>query len=408
MLLRSIIAGLALLAGSAAARAEGGTLVIVGGALDFANEEIFAALLEARPEGAPGIAIIPAASEGGQGAARAFTAALVRHGAKAEDVVTIRLAIVDDPATPDVDESTWAGNARNPDEIAAIGRAGTIWFLGGDQARITATLLDADGRDTPMLAAIRQRLAAGAVIGGTSAGAAIMSEGMIGQGDSIGALLSQGGGEPLELTRGLGFLPGALVDQHFGQRARLGRLAVAITDPAQPQRIGLGIDEDTALVVNLGEARARVLGSGYVTLLDARAASRTSGRRIGIAGLVLGLAGAGDSIDLGQMVITPAAARKPTQGREYVERPLLAGGGMAYGDQSLAAVVGEGLLDNAAATSAEAHSFAGDQGITYRFAETAVSRGWWGRDSRGRARYTLAGIAFDIAPITVAIRKATR
>lgn len=79
---------------------------------------------------------------------------------------------------------------------------------------------------------------------------------------------------------------------------------------------------------------------------------------------------------------------------------------MAYGGQSLASVVGEGLLDNAAAKVVAADSFVGSRGVTYRFAETAASRGWWGRDAEGRARYTIAGVAFDIEPITVSIRKA--
>lgn len=406
MLLRCIVSPLALL-GAAAAQAEGGTLVIVGGGLDPANSEIYGALLNARPEGAPTIAIIPAASGESATSARAATRALERHGAKSADIVTIRLALVDDPATAEVDESGWAGNAHDPAEIAAVERAGAIWFLGGDQARIIATLKDKDGSDTPMLAAIRRRLAAGAVVGGTSAGAAVMSEGMIAQGDSLGALLGGEAGERLELTRGLGFLEGALVDQHFGERARLGRFAVALTDPAQSQRIGFGIDEDTALIVSLGGSRATVAGSGYVTLLDARAARRTAGRRIGIEGLVLGLAGAGDSIDLAGASVSPAPFRKPTAGREYLERPLPAGGGMAYGDQSIALVVGEGLVDNAATRVVERHSFAGRQGVTYRFTKSGGVRGWWGRDDQGRARYTIANVVFAITPITIEITKAT-
>ena len=408
MLLRNL-AALALMASAAPAAqaAEGGTLVIVGGGLDAANSEVWTALLEARPAGAPGIAIIPAASGEAAASAEAAADALLRHGANAADIVTIRLAAVDDPATSEVDESTWSRNGHDPGEIAAIRRAGAIWFTGGDQARIAATLIAGDGSDTPMLAAIRQRLMAGAVVGGTSAGAAIMSEIMIAQGDTLGALLPASGAEPLVLTRGLGFLPDALVDQHFGERARLGRLAAALTDPVGTQRIGLGIDEDTALVVALGERRARVAGNGYVTLLDARRAARLPDRRIGIEGLMLGLAGAGDVIDLEGFRVAPAPIRKRTLGREYVERPLPDGGGMGYGDQSLAGVVGEGLLDNAAATRAERVTFAGSDGVIYRFVETPASRGWWGRDDAGRARYTIDGVAFDISPVSVEIRKAT-
>lgn len=403
-MLKHLLAAAALVAGTAAG-AEGGTLVIVGGGLDAANSEIYGALLAARPEGAPGIVIIPAASGESATSSRAAARALERHGAKAEDIVTIRLAVVDDPSSTEVDESAWAANAHDPAEVAAIKRAGAIWFLGGDQARIIAALREKDGSDTPMLAAIRRRLAAGAVVGGTSAGAAIMSEGMIGQGDSLGALLPEGAGEPLELTRGLGFMPGALIDQHFGERARLGRLAVALTGNAAPHRIGFGIDEDTALVVHLGKGRAQVLGSGYVTLLDARSARRSAGQRVRIAGLRLGLAGAGDSIDLAAQTLTPAPVRKPTKAREYAKRPLRAGGGMAYGEQTLEAVLGEGLLDNQAATTAERHSYAGTEGIIYRFTETSAAQGWWGRDAQGRARYTIADVAFDIEPITVTIRK---
>lgn len=404
MLVRPL-AGLVLLASAAHAQGAGGTLVIVGGGLDPANAEVWGALLEARPAGAPGIAIIPAASGEAAASAQAAARALERHGARPEEIVTIRLAAGDDPDTPGIDESTWAGNAHDPAEIAAIERAGAIWFTGGDQSRVTALLRAADGSDTPMLAAIRRRLAAGAVVGGTSAGAAIMGDTMITQGDSLGALIGAAAGEPLGLARGLGFLPQVLIDQHFGERARLGRLAAALTDPVQPQRIGLGIDEDTALVVDLREGRAQVAGSGYVTLLDARAARRAAGERIGMAGLTLGLAGAGDRIDLARASITPAAFRQPTLGREYVDRPLPAGGGMAYGDQTVASVVGEGLLDNSAAEMIERHSFAGAEGITYRFRETAEARGWWGRDAAGTARYTLSGVAFDIAPIRIELQK---
>ncbi|MFM7404037.1 MAG: cyanophycinase [Erythrobacter sp.] len=398
-------AGMALLTPVGEAYADTGTLVIVGGGLDPANAEVYTALLEARPADAPGIAIIPAASESARGSMRAVASAFERHGARREDIIMVHLALLDDPATPDVDESTWRGNADDPDEIAKVARAGAIWFVGGDQQRITAVLREPDGGDTPMLAAIRRRLAGGAVVGGTSAGAAIMSRTMMTQGSSLGPPLVKSGGDALQLGAGLGFFEAALIDQHFGERARLGRLAVALSEPGQPGSLGLGIDEDTALIVKPDSGTARVAGSGYVTLLDARAAHRTIGTRTRITGLSLGLAGAGDTIDLAAWHVTPASARQPVTPHAAEEAALPAGGGMAYGDQRLAAVVGEALLEGGV-MQVERHSFAGSEGLTYRFRVTPASAGWWGRDARGRGRYTITGIGFDILPVTIAITPA--
>ena len=219
---------LALLALAGPARAEEGTLVIVGGGLEPGNAAVHKAFLNARPADAPAIVIIPAASGEPQTSADSFAEALVSHGAKANDIAAIRLAMIDDPATEDVDESRWAANAASAEEIvrrlflicekeiAKISKAGAIWFTGGDQSRITALLIGADGRETPMLAAIRQRLREGAVVGGSSAGAAIMSDPMITQGDTLAALLPGSPGEPMALGRGLGFVTGALVDQPRG------------------------------------------------------------------------------------------------------------------------------------------------------------------------------------------------
>lgn len=402
---RFLIAGLVTFAAATAARADEGTLVIVGGGLDWGNAEIFSALLDARPAAAPGIAIIPAATEGIQSSTRALTDALVRHGAQAGDIAVVHIALADDPATPDIDESTWRGNAHNPEEIAKVARAGAIWFVGGDQARIIEVLREPSGSDTPMLTAIRERLKQGAAIGGTSAGAAIMSRGMIMQGASLGDPLVTGGGDAVKVGAGLGFLEAALIDQHFGERSRLGRLAAALTDPAQPHHVGLGIDEDTAIVVSLQSGTAGVVGSGYVTMLDARMARRNKANRTAITGLSLGLAGAGDRIDLAAWQVAPAPTRRPVTSLSPEASPLPTGGGMAYGDQNLAAVVGEALLEGGVSVI-ERHSFAGSEGVTYRFATTPESAGWWGRDASGRGRYTITGVSFDILPITVTIAPA--
>jgi hypothetical protein len=68
-------------------------------------------------------------------------------------------------------------------------------------------------------------------------------------------------------------------------------------------------------------------------------------------------------------------------------------------------VAGEALLEGGVAT-VERHSFAGSEGVTYRFTATPASAGWWSRDGRGRGRYTIAGVGFDILPITVEVTPA--
>ena len=382
-----------------------GTLIIVGGALESDNAAVFTALLNARAPGASSVAIIPAASGNPATSAQTFAEDLGRYGLQADDAAIVRLAIMDDPDTAGVDESRWSGNANSASEIAKIKQAGAIWFTGGDQVRIVQTLLDADGSDTPMMAAIRERLAQGAVVGGTSAGAAIMSALMILQGDSPGALLGTDAGEPLAVGHGLGFLPNVLVDQHFGERARLGRLALALGMVPQPSRIGLGIDENTGLIVNLGAGRADVVGAGYVTMLDARSARYEIGSRIGIADMQLAIASAGDTITLAQNVIAPADYKRTTLGREYIDQAATSGGGIAIPGTTLPELLGEQLVDNKSTEVLERISFAGEAGVAYRFVQDGDSQGWWGRAPDGTGRYTVTGVGFEIEPVRVTVER---
>lgn len=154
-----------------------------------------------------------------------------------------------------------------------------IWFAGGDQLRTVRLLCQKDNSDTPVLRRIRQVLEDGGVIGGTSAGAAIMSRTMIVRGDDAGALTlpictdvnaypdldAEAAPEQLLLLNGLGFLPFGVVDQHFNRRARLQRLIAAME--AADERLGFGISEDTALEVDLARGEMRVHGSAYVMRL---------------------------------------------------------------------------------------------------------------------------------------------
>jgi cyanophycinase len=140
--------------------------------------------------------------------------------------------------------------------LKVIEQANAIFFTGGDQIHITSLM-----GGTQMQELIRRKYEEGAVIGGTSAGAAMMSNSMIIRGDSN--CTPRFGG--MEIGPGMDFLPDTMIDTHFSQRGRIGRLLTAIAH--YPQDIGFGIDENTAMVVSDGQLE--VLGENSVTVIDA-------------------------------------------------------------------------------------------------------------------------------------------
>lgn len=130
-----------------------------------------------------------------------------------------------------------------------------VFFTGGDQARIIDLI-----KDTKLDTVIHRRYNEGIVVGGTSAGAAMMPDMMIVEGKSE----TNPSVDAVEMGPGMGFLPGIVVDQHFAQRGRLGRLISALVQ--QPAVLGIGIDENTAVIVTGDEFE--VVGQGAITVVD--------------------------------------------------------------------------------------------------------------------------------------------
>lgn len=147
--------------------------------------------------------------------------------------------------------------------IAQVRAADYIFFAGGDQVQLVRWM----NRFPEVLAAIRERHREGALIGGTSAGAAVMSARMIEGGDRAILTMIRSGGTAL--IPGLAFWPEAIVDQHFVRRQRFARLISAVLD--NPELPGVAIDEETAILVSPSDFK--VLGNGTVTVFDARRAS---------------------------------------------------------------------------------------------------------------------------------------
>ncbi|MEG4499468.1 cyanophycinase [Microcoleus sp. F10-C6] len=146
-------------------------------------------------------------------------------------------------------------DANNPEYLEAIEQATGIFFTGGDQARIISCL-----KDTKLDEAMHKRYSEGIIIGGTSAGAAMMPDMMIIEGDSE----TNPRVDAVAMGPGMGFLPGVVIDQHFAQRGRLGRLVTALL--LQPAVLGFGIDENTAILVSGDELE--VIGESAVTIID--------------------------------------------------------------------------------------------------------------------------------------------
>jgi len=146
------------------------------------------------------------------------------------------------------------GDAHHPSAVCSVDEATGIFFTGGDQRDIVERL-----KRTPVGRAIRRAHLQGKAIGGTSAGAAALSDVMIADGarslDANGRTLYQG--------PGLALLPGVIVDQHFSERRRLARLVESVSQ--HPDFVGLGVDEDTAAIVRGKDVY--VMGSGSVTLV---------------------------------------------------------------------------------------------------------------------------------------------
>jgi len=154
--------------------------------------------------------------------------------------------------------------AQLPETSEVILSSGGVFFTGGDQLRITSLL-----GGTEVDYALHEAYRRGTVIAGTSAGASVMSATMIigGDGDSTPQQSS------ISMGPGMGLVREVVIDQHFAQRGRLGRLVSTVAQ--QPAMLGVGIDEDTAVIIN-SKGEMKVIGSQTVTIVDGNNCEHTN------------------------------------------------------------------------------------------------------------------------------------
>lgn len=191
--------------------------------------------------------------------------------------------------------------AGDRDKLRVIDDAAGIFFSGGDQLRITSQI-----GDTGIEAKVRGLFERGGLVAGTSAGAAAMSETMLVKGTSAESYRVG----DLHMAPGLGLIRDVIIDQHFAERGRFGRLLGAVAH--NPRVLGMGIDEDTAAIVE-GD-RLKVIGSGAVYIVDGEDVSHSNvaeaspDRVLSMHDVRVHVLGTGDGFDLRHR--RPSAAKE--------------------------------------------------------------------------------------------------
>ncbi|MFN2483881.1 MAG: cyanophycinase [Candidatus Limnocylindria bacterium] len=219
-----------------------GHLVIIGGAEDkLRQKQILSRFVALAGGQSARLAVISTASSLGDSATDLYVRIFRQMGVT--DVTGMR------PLTRE--------EANDPRLCEIVDAVTGIFMTGGNQLRLSSVIAG-----TALGRAVIERFHEGAVVGGTSAGASAISTHMVAFGTS-GVTPKQ---RMTQLSAGLGLLPGVVIDQHFEQRSRVGRLLALVAQ--SPSLLGIGLDEDTAVVVSPGGV-LEVVGKGSVTILDA-------------------------------------------------------------------------------------------------------------------------------------------
>jgi cyanophycinase len=263
-----------------------GTVILIGGAEDKVRDRVILQRFVALAGGDHArIAVISTASAFGLEAGERYRQVFGDLGATRVDPL----------------HAATRAEANDESTASAVRNASGVFLTGGNQLKLASIV-----GGTRVAQAILDAFRGGAVVAGTSAGASAMSSHMVAFGAS-GTTPKQ---RMAQIAAGLGVLPGVIVDQHFQQRNRLGRLLSLVAQ--NPSLIGLGVDEDTAGVVGPDHVM-EVIGRGSVTVVDG-SGSETDAWEVGghrpvmISNVVLHSLPAGYRFDLirRQRVVTPA------------------------------------------------------------------------------------------------------
>ena len=233
------------------------TLMAIGGAIDQDNPALVSEFIRRAGGDQARVVVLPQASDQAE-TGSIYASQFMQVGAQRADILDFQ----------------HRDQAGSPQDIELLRSATGIFFTGGTQMRLSV-LIGGTRLEEELLAAYQR----GCLVGGTSAGASILSKTMIAYG--------RGGSTPRErivqFIPGLGFTDRFIFDQHFRKRDRLGRLIYAVA--TYPGAVGVGIDENTAVTIE-DDDRITVYGSGAVTIVDGRQITATDVAEVGSRGPV--------------------------------------------------------------------------------------------------------------------------
>ncbi|MFL0494003.1 cyanophycinase [Priestia megaterium] len=353
-----------------------GSLVIAGGGVGTSNHDVYEKFLSlAGGKEKAKVGIIPAASTTLH-SSKKFKEDLVKYGANSDSIKILPVSNHDFSDTQK-DESTWKNQVNDKKLSRTIKGLTAVWFVGGDQTLITGSLRNENGSDSKVLQAIWHTYKNGAVLGGTSAGAAIMSNTMLAGGDSYGALsygftntyddMTQQEGGPAYLEKGLGFFQYGLVDQHFDNKARLRLLIATAYEKGNKNQLSYGIDEDTAMVVNNKEKQIEVVGRGGITLVDLAKVQANDKFPSDYKNILISCITPGDKVNLTTKEIVINPAKTSTRKNEYYSEKVGPNTGLFSPHGVLSKFLAYDLVDNAQSKEIKSYAFNQNKGFELTF-----------------------------------------
>lgn len=367
-----------------------GSLVIIGGALRADNAAVWERIVQLAGGRGAKIAVFPSASAYPEKAGKSIVERLDKYGANAFFVpVAVKLAGTDYQAMAD-----------DPQIASAVRAAGGAYFAGGDQERITRALKRPDGTNTLVLDALWDMYRGGGVIAGSSAGAAIMSSTMFGDPKPVLATLKLGVAEGHEITPGLGFIgDDVFVDQHLLVRGRFARMLPAMLKKGY--KIGLGIDENTAMIVSPNRD-VEVVGYKGALLIDL-ANARAQDGPLNVSNVRLSYLDNGDRFNIATRAFVPAPDKSDGRidpAKPYYREPLFAAD--ILGNSTVVDLMGK-LIDSdqpdaIGLTLGSPQDVQPDLGFEFKFSRTRDSVGY---QSPSTDAYSVYNLRLDIRPIII-------